>query len=172
MENLARSQMFQIQLYTTKDWKKVIKILRQKSKDELINLIDVVLKEAYDGVLPYPYYCCDFASDFGYMIFKELGYEVKVQRFFDDEIGEHNFLLVDNEIVDFTNKQFDPMLPVKIKDKNLLQYSEAEDNKDRNEGLSNLTFGRFTEMARDKVFVGLLNYRPFSHIISKLLYSK
>lgn len=164
------NNIFTNKLYTTNDWKKVLRLLKKKTKDELIDYIDMILLESYKGIAPYPNHGCDFASDFGYIVFRDLGYNVKVQIFQHPVIGEHNFLLLDDEIIDFTNKQFDTTLPIKITDKSILQYNQSKDNEFRNENLKHITFGWFVQRAREKDFIALMNYVPFAYIIDKMLY--
>ena len=166
------NNIFTNKLYPTNDWKKVLSLLKKKTKNELIDYIDMILLESYKGVAPYPNHGCDFASDFGYIVFRDLGYNVKVQIFQHPVVGEHNFLLVENEAIDFTSKQFDESLSIRNIDLESIHYKNSHEHIERSRVLSEGGYEWFLNEANAETLTGIMNYVPFSYIINAMLYTK
>jgi hypothetical protein len=158
---------FKSTVYQSYYWDRLINKLKKKSKDEIIEVIDKTLRKSFKGRLPYPQQCCDFASDFGFIIFKDLGYNVKIFQNFNN--GEHNFLLVDDEGIDFTSKQFDKSLPIRNIDLNNKYYINSKEHSYRTKVLNEVNYEWFAEQSRHQTLTGVLNYIPFSYIIKMVL---
>ncbi len=94
-------------------YSETLKDLKDKSLEEVVNILLNCMEGAFKK-FNFPHNCCDFATQFGGIVLNDLGYEVKVYQTFN---YSHNYLMVDNKIVDFTIHQYENILPGIIEDK-------------------------------------------------------
>lgn len=95
------------------EYVEILRGLRDKRLEEVVNILLNCMEETFKK-FNFPYNCCDFATQFGGIVLNDLGYKVEVYQTFN---YSHNYLMVDNKILDFTIHQYENILPGIIEDK-------------------------------------------------------
>lgn len=106
--------------YTKNDFNVALDNVKNKTLEDLVVIIRKSLEEAYSQDMSFPANCCDFATAFSVFIFNQLGYEaeywssgVKSLNGFN---GDHSFLKIGDQVIDFTVDQFGILKPGFISD--------------------------------------------------------